>query len=227
MRVAFILLSFFLFQITQAQEEEQEKSKILFDGVVNLLDGSTVSGKTIYDLREQKVKVYFGEDFREIKVSQIQSMTLTSKEGNTHEFLLVAIKQEGYTKPKLQFAEILYRSENHFSLFTGFGANSFRVVNDGPPGFYSSRVVSIRKNEKKDSFRERNNAAFSRRTEEWFILDYEGNQFAADRYGVLSAYREYTRQIKKYVSKNKLNFRDPDDMITILKYADSLAEAGN
>lgn len=220
MRVVFIILALTLTQFTYAQEEEN--SKLWFDGDIWLRDGLNITGKTIYDLREQKVKVRYGEDIREIPVSLINNMTLTSEEGTTHEFLLVAIKEEGAIKPKLKFAEILYRSENNFSLFREYGANTFRVVNDDP-FFYTPRVVSIRKNEKKDSFREKNNSFFSRRTDERFLLDYEGNRLAADKYGVLTAYRQWTKQLKKYASKNNLSFKREEDLIEILKYADKLA----
>lgn len=150
-------------------------------------------------------------------------MTIWDEE-ERHQFLQVASKNdEG--KVVLTFARLMYHSEAHFSLFHAYDSPvEVTQIDAFGNAYYGDRKEDFNK----DAYQMyRKRGVKTRQEFKRFILDYDGNRFSGKRNGILAAYKDWTKEINKYVKKYQLNYRNDTHLMLILKYAESLVKGGS
>ncbi|KYG81076.1 hypothetical protein EV198_2966 [Roseivirga ehrenbergii] len=227
-----IIILCFIFKVN-GQEEN-----VWYDAKVKFLDGREIVGTANYNTRYGVIQVKVGDKVETFLENKIQSMLL--KKGQLeHDFRLVAIKSQ-HTGVKVILAELLYQSNNHYSLFirhkaitegTSYNVSPMVPMGVGPPTLTGYDIpiqtkVKYKPNLNSDSFvsvEDPMQKRSSRKTSFFLMIDYEGNIVPLTKGTFYEIHSDKKDELKKYIKSNLLSFRKKADLIKMIAYYDEIS----
>ena len=188
-----------------------------YPGTVKLMDGTELVGDVNYNLPYQKVSIKIDGQTTTLRENQLSSLIILTEKFR-HEFWQVTLKNEQGEDSHI-FAKMIYRSRKKFSLYKEY----FAVTEDFDinPNTGIQTIRERLSNLNKDAFMPDPKLGISMDFR-LFLADTDGNSQPISSTGFSNAYGSCFQKIKNFIFRNRLTVRKEEDLVRIIRYADSL-----